>query len=141
MKVKIIALLIIINLIICGISFSSDAECEGCCGCSVEVEYVGEFTATAYCGCEACNGKWAGQPTASGTDYEEGRTAAVDPSVIPLGSTIAVEYSDGSIGEYIAEDTGSGIRGNTLDVYIEDHCRASGFGVKTVKVYIEKEVE
>ncbi len=114
---------------------------EEVCSCETPVEYLGKFTAHAYCGCDYCNGEWTGQPTASGTNYVEGRTVAVDPSVIPLGSKIAVEYADGSIQEFVAEDTGSGINGKMLDVYIADHQRAWDFGSKTVKVYLEVENE
>lgn len=87
------------------------------------------FKLTAYCDCSICNGKWSGQPTASGTDYVEGRTIAVDPNVIPLGSKVII---DGT--EYIAEDTGSAIKGNRIDMYMNNHNRTLNFGVKYVKV-------
>ena len=45
--------------------------------------------------------------TATGTKATEGRTIAVDPSVIPYGSEVAVFYDDGRICYYIAEDCGA----------------------------------
>ena len=77
----------------------------------------GMFTITTYCPCAACNGKWAGMPTASGTTITPGRTIAVDPSVIPLGTSV---YIDG-IGTRIAEDTGGAIKGNRIDLAVANH--------------------
>ncbi len=86
-------------------------------------ECVGEVTLTAYCNCRECCGRWAGGPTASGVMPEAGRTVAVDPEVIPLGSHV---YIDG-LGEYIAEDTGSAIVGARIDVYMDTHDAARHF--------------
>lgn len=86
-------------------------------------ECLGTFTLTAYCNCSECCGKWAGGPTKSGTMPQAGRTIAVDPRVIPIGSRV---YIDG-LGEYIAEDTGSAIRGNRIDVYMATHEAARWF--------------
>lgn len=83
------------------------------------------FRITAYCNCSECCGKWADGKTASMTTACEGRTVAVDPNVIPLGSKVVI---DGHT--YIAEDTGSAIKGNRIDLYISDHSRASDYGVK-----------
>lgn len=58
-----------------------------------------------------------------------GRTIAVDPAVIPLGSTIMI---DGH--EYIAEDTG--VIGNVIDLYVETEAEAEVFGVEEAEVYI-----
>ena len=77
----------------------------------------GMFTITTYCPCAACNGKWAGMPTASGTPITPGRTIAVDPSVIPLGTSVYIE----GIGTRIAEDTGGAIKGNRIDLAVSDH--------------------
>lgn len=92
------------------------------------------FTATAYCGCRKCNGKWTGQPTASGTGYKAGRTIAVDPKVIPLGSRVEINGKGG----YIAEDTGSAIKGNIIDIYFNTHSEALQFGRRKVNVKILK---
>ncbi len=100
-----------------------------------EMEYLGEFTCTAYCGCRKCNGKWYGYPTASGTDYEEGRTLAVDPDVIPLGTELYIP----GYGWYVAEDTGNGIDGNRLDMYYNDHGVALEHGIKKVEVWVKED--
>ena len=88
-----------------------------------------EFTAYAYCACTKCCGKWARGITASGTTATEGRTIAVDPDVIPLGTHV---YVNGR--EYIAEDTGSGINNRTIDVFFNSHQEALQWGQRTVTV-------
>ena len=95
---------------------------------------VGTCTITHYCPCARCNGR-ANQPTASGVMPERYRTAAVDPKVIPIGSTI---YIDG-YGYRIAEDTG--VRGNWVDVFTDSHQHALDLGLKKRTVWIVKEVE
>ena len=45
--------------------------------------YLGEFRVTHYCACSACCGQYADGVTATGTVASEGRTIAVDTSVIP----------------------------------------------------------
>lgn len=92
------------------------------------------FRLTAYCNCSICCGQWADGLTATMTSCCEGTTIAVDPNIIPLGSRVII---DGH--EYIAQDTGSAIKGNRIDIYISDHSRASDFGVKyrTVKYRID----
>lgn len=101
---------------------------------SVEVEpvYLGEFKLTAYCSCEKCCGKWSKyNKTASGTTPEAGRTIAVDKDVIALGSEVVI---DGKT--YTAEDTGSKVDGNTIDVYHTSHKKALDFGVQYADVYL-----
>lgn len=89
------------------------------------------FTAYAYCACEKCCGKWAEYGlTASGTVPQQGRTVAVDPDVIPLGSEL---WIDGE-GPFVAEDTGSGIDGSTIDVYHQSHADALEWGKREVTV-------
>lgn len=96
--------------------------------------YELECTLYFYCPCEKCCGKGGGKKTATGTKPTVNRTIAVDPKVIPLGSTV---YIDG-FGKYIAEDTGGGIKGNKIDVFVNSHKEALNLGVKRnirVKVY------
>ncbi|MBS9804777.1 cell wall-binding protein [Bacillus toyonensis] len=57
---------------------------------------------------------------------------AVDPSVIPLGSTVYVE----GYGQAIAADTGGAIKGNRIDVLMPDKGSSSQWGRKIVKVTI-----
>jgi 3D (Asp-Asp-Asp) domain-containing protein len=71
--------------------------------------------------------------TKSGAYVEEGRTVAVDPSVIPFGTRIYIE----GVGYRTAEDSGSAIVGSRLDIYFEDVQEARQFGVKRgVTVYV-----
>ncbi len=97
---------------------------------STEPEYLGTFTVTHYCPCYACCKKTDGI-TFTGTQATEGRTVAVDPDVIPLGSTVII---DGQ--EYIAEDVGGAIKGNRIDKYMDSHQEALNAGVVQAEVYI-----
>src|SRR5262245_43247343 len=70
--------------------------------------------------------------TATGTDPVAGRTVAVDPRVIPLGSKIHIE----GVGERIAEDTGGKIRGRRLDLFLPsvEACRQFGIQMQEVRL-------
>lgn len=96
---------------------------------------MGIFTCTAYDLCPKCCGKnyWKAI-TRSGTTPARYRTVATDPSVIPLGTRI---YIDG-IGYRIAEDTGSAVKKNHIDIYVgeDNHSFAAGFGKIKRKVWI-----
>ncbi|NLC10982.1 MAG: hypothetical protein GX767_01840 [Firmicutes bacterium] len=84
----------------------------------LETWRVEAFEATAYtmsCG----NGDGL---TAVMTVPKAGRTVAVDPKVIPLGSRL---YIDG-VGWRVAEDTGGLIRGHTIDIYMGNGREALG---------------
>ena len=86
------------------------------------------FTCYAYCPCVYCCGKSNGV-TATGTKATAGRTIAVDPKIIPLGSTVIINDK-----EYIAEDTGGGIRGYKVDIYFDSHEEALKFGKQKLVV-------
>lgn len=81
------------------------------------------FKVTAYCACSKCCGAYANGITATGTQVTAGRTIAVDKNVIPLGTTV---YINGV--PYVAEDTG--VRGKTIDLYMESHSAALQWGVQ-----------
>lgn len=95
--------------------------------------YMGWFQTTGYCNCSRCCGKWAGGPTASGAMPRAQHTVAVDPAVIPLGTRILMNGI-----EYTAEDTGSGVNGNHIDVYYGDHYTALCHGLQEAEVWILK---
>lgn len=101
-------------------------------------EPLGLFELTAYCPCSRCCGKWANGITATGTLAAEGRTIAVDPRVIPYGSTVTIYFSDGTSHTYTAEDCGGAIKENRIDVFFADHQTAREFGVQTAYVYMEE---
>ena len=97
---------------------------------------------TAYCPCVSCCGIWSAQhesrigtdyvqKTSSGTIPTAGRTIATDPKVIPAGSRVII---DGH--EYIAEDTGGGIKGNRIDIAFDTHDEAMAFGRQGLDIYI-----
>lgn len=96
--------------------------------------YLGNFKITHYCACQKCCGKNAQGITASGKKVEEGKTIAVDPKVIKLGSQV---YIDG-YGQMEAQDTGSAIKGNIIDIYVADHNEALKLGVTYKDVYLVK---
>ncbi|MED4728333.1 3D domain-containing protein [Aneurinibacillus migulanus] len=78
----------------------------------------GTFRITAYTNGLTETGKKPGDPyygiTASGTTATSNRTIAVDRNVIPLGSVVTI---DGYSGVFVAEDTGSAIKGNDIDMF------------------------
>lgn len=100
-------------------------------------ESLGNFKLTAYCGCRKCNGRWTGYPTASGTDYVQGRTIAVDKRVIPLGTWVYINIPNEGWQKFRAEDTGSAIKRNRIDVYVDGHnlCNQSKYnGISEVRL-------
>ena len=60
--------------------------------------------------------------------------AAVDPSVIPLGSRLYIP----GYGEAIAADTGGAIYGYKIDLCMESYQEAMNFGRRTITVYVLK---
>jgi len=91
------------------------------------------FEATAYCPCVRCCGKSDGI-TATGTKAMEGRTAAVDKSL--LGKTLLVYVDNVLYGIYVAEDTGGAIGKTDIDIFFDSHKRALTFGRKKVDVVV-----
>lgn len=71
--------------------------------------------------------------TANGTDLiANPNVVAVDPSVIPLGSTVTVE----GYGTFIAADTGGAIIGNRIDIHFTTVEGALNLGRRTVTVTV-----
>lgn len=104
---------------------------------------LGEFTITHYCSCEICCNQYAvGRPvdengqeivyTASGARAEAGKTIAVDPDVIPWGTTVIINGQ-----EYIAQDAGGAIQENRIDIYCSSHQEARELGIYTAEVWME----
>lgn len=60
-------------------------------------------------------------------------TIAVDPSVIPYGSKVYIPQFD---KVFIAQDCGSAIKGNKIDIYMESDSSVSSWGVKSIDIYI-----
>ena len=94
--------------------------------------FAGKFTATFYCPCEICVGKQKQIRTSTGHIPHAKRTIAVDASIIPLHSIVYIK----GLGFFVAEDTGSAIKGKRIDVYVDSHAEALRLGKKQVEVYI-----
>ena len=97
---------------------------------------IGKFTLSAYCSCVDCCGKNDGI-TATGAKVQQGVTVAVDPSIIPYGTTIVINGD-----EYIAQDTLARhiidrYNGRIIDVYFDSHAEALQFGLQTAEVYVK----
>lgn len=96
---------------------------------------------THYCVCEKCCGKATDHPaygiTASGRHAQPYVSIAVDPEVIPLGSTVWLEYSDGRMVECRADDTGGAIDGARIDLCVTSHTEALELGIEYITVYWE----
>ena len=88
-------------------------------------------TSTAYTAdCTGCSGI-----TRMGINlkkYPNGKVIAVDPNVIPLGSTVQVD----GYGKATAVDTGGAIKGNRIDVFISKESDALKWGRKQVTVKV-----
>jgi 3D (Asp-Asp-Asp) domain-containing protein len=93
---------------------------------------------TAYCPGRCCNTRYTqngiddytncaavGGLTLTGLLECGVNVVAVDPSVIPLGSIIKYNNT-----YYVALDTGSAIKGFTLDILMPQHDKAHDFGVQ-----------
>ena len=93
---------------------------------------MGECKITYYCSCEECSGKW-GTQTSTGNHCEEGRTCAVDPDVIAYGTRVKVGNN-----VYVAEDCGSRVKGDAIDIYVDDHETTEKLGVQFKKVWLVK---
>lgn len=70
--------------------------------------------------------------TSTGTTPKWG-TIAVDPSVIPYGTKVYIPQFGKT---FIAEDCGSAIKGNKIDIYMNDEGAVKNWGRKTIDIYI-----
>ena len=84
----------------------------------------GAFSATAYC----LQGK-----TAMGHGVRRGIIAA-DPRVLRLGSRVVLN-GGGYSGTYLVSDTGGGIKGKRVDIWMPSCSEARKFGRRTVQVF------
>lgn len=94
---------------------------------------IGDFKITAYCSCAKCCGKYSPErggegKTSSGTVPQAGLTVA--SNVLPQGTYVMFNNH-----VYKVEDTGSGLQGNWIDIYMNSHQEALNWGVKTLPVY------
>lgn len=95
--------------------------------------YIGNYSITHYCSeryehiCGTGNGI-----TSTGTVVTPGRTVAVDPSVIPYGTTMYIE----GYGFRVAEDCGGAVKGNHIDMAVDTHANADVMGSAYKGVWI-----
>lgn len=81
-------------------------------------EYLGKFRLTYYSPYEE-GGKW-GYETATGVISQHLKTCAVDPSVIPLGSTIEITGKNGKKLSLKCVDIGGLVKGYSIDIFIDN---------------------
>lgn len=91
---------------------------------------------TVTCSCTAYTAK-SGSRTASGRKAQVG-VVAVDTSVFPMGTKLLIQSSSGSFlyGVAVAGDTGSAVKGNTIDLYFDSASECYAFGRRTCTVYV-----
>lgn len=58
---------------------------------------------------------------------------AVDPKVIPYGSIVYIPTFD---KYFVAEDCGGGIKGNKIDIYMNDKTQCINWGVRKIEIEI-----
>jgi 3D (Asp-Asp-Asp) domain-containing protein len=92
---------------------------------------LGTFTVTAYSATYEDCGKTDGI-TKSGVKAVEGITIAADWSVLPKGTIVYID----SVGYRTSEDTGSKVKGNHIDIFMNDHQSALNFGKQELNVWI-----
>ncbi len=94
------------------------------------------MTATAYSTSPSENGGYTVSAMGNSLGYG---IVAIDPSIVPLGSKVYVESTDGTwtYGVASAEDTGGAIKGNRIDLCYEGSVASvNTFGRRSCNVYI-----
>lgn len=101
-------------------------------GSEYKLVYLGNFKLTHYCDeryNHICGGSGV---TASGAKTAVGTTVAVDPRVIPYGTKMYIE----GYGWRIAQDCGSAVKNNQIDILVNTHKQALNLGTKSGGVWI-----
>ncbi|MFC3779752.1 3D domain-containing protein [Bacillus chungangensis] len=109
-----------------------------------EIENAGwyPFEATAYTAdCMGCIGITKTGINVKDTEYyEDKRIVAVDPRIIPLGSTLEVQLANGTQFKATAQDIGGLIKGRIIDVLVENEDTAKQFGRQAVSIRMKEGV-
>ena len=88
-----------------------------------------KIKASAYTGSPA----EGGDMTYLGTKCREGYTIAVDPKVIPLGTKVYIPQF-GKV--FVAEDTGSAIKGKKIDIFMNSYKEAIKWGIREIDIIV-----
>jgi 3D (Asp-Asp-Asp) domain-containing protein len=99
------------------------------------------FEATAYVAdCDGCSGITKTGYDVRNTVYTpEGlRVIAVDPAVIPLGSTVEIRLADGRTFKAKAIDVGGAINNYEIDILVDSYDKAIQFGRQEVGLRVLK---
>jgi 3D (Asp-Asp-Asp) domain-containing protein len=94
--------------------------------------FVAKVTAYA----DGIGGVPVGARTYSGTKTRWG-VVAVDPKIIPIGSTLTIDGYEGVT--FVAEDVGGGIRGEALDIWLPDSKDARTYGTQYRRITVLRE--
>ena len=70
--------------------------------------------------------------TATGTRPRWG-TIAVDPRIIPYGTKVYIPKFNMT---FVAEDCGGGIKGNKIDIFMNNSSQCYNWGVRSIDIYI-----
>lgn len=94
------------------------------------------FKITHYCGCSRCCGKYSSGSESDAYGCKGDKmipkySIATDPSIIPYGT----ELWDDEGNHYVAADTGSGVRGYHIDLFVGNHKGAINLGVQYRTLY------
>lgn len=78
--------------------------------------------------------------TKSGRPLVPNWSCAVDPKVIPLGASVMVDFGDGIIRYFSADDIGGWVKGNHVDICLPTHeeCYEQPYNTATVYWYMEE---
>jgi 3D (Asp-Asp-Asp) domain-containing protein len=87
-----------------------------------------EFEATAYVAGPGAICK-DGTPA-----LHENDIMAIDPTVLEMGESYKVRFQDGTVRVFTAHDTGGAVKGNIIDILLDDYDRAIRFGRQRVWV-------
>lgn len=100
-----------------------------------DLDYMGNYTITAYDSDKACTGNDKGDKgygiTAWGTVATAHRTVAASKD-IPFGTVLLIGGE-----KYIVEDRGGAIGEGHIDIYFDTHAEALSFGKQLKDVYME----
>lgn len=94
-------------------------------------ESLGKWKLSFYCPCRQCSSGW-GHQTSSGATCVEGVTVAC--AILPAGTRVKID----GYGERIVQDTGAGVRGQHLDVFMESHSECLRHGIRYREVWIKR---